>query len=415
MKIKNLYSLALISTFLFAITSCNTEKESGKLEVISVENAYNNQAAINASDCFSKIRYVKLETTDESLVGNKPLVWISGNRLIVTSNQKQCLVFDKETGKFICSIGHIGNGPEGSQSLSGWLNVASSRIYFPKGNGNNVVYDTDGNFIGTQKDPELTDGFYGIDNYDYLNSEILVKHLPATDKMPDRIVLYRDTTILALFPSHGESVSRLSGSVDNIQEISVMKNKERDIINIKYKDGMQNSLVPSEQIFWHLGDNLFFRELFNDTIYKVEQQGLLPVKRFDFGSMSWAREDRYNPEKDNAIYPLDVYENDRVLWLRFIVNFFHPDKWEMYNAVYDKKDGTVKVSPFDDGINDDLNGFISLQPSFSSHTGEFAQIVSVEDIQNWFDENSDKEDLPESVEMLRNISDEDNPVVVLME
>jgi len=115
-----------------------------KIGVISIEKAYLNQKELIASDYFKEIQYIPLETNDESLVGDNPVVWVSGDRIIVTSDQNQCLSFDKTTGKFIGSIGHIGNDPEGSSSLSGWLNAASGRVYFSAGNGKSVIYDLNG-------------------------------------------------------------------------------------------------------------------------------------------------------------------------------------------------------------------------------------------------------------------------------
>lgn len=407
--------LALVWLTLFS--ACDPARKTEGLEVIPVETAYRHPAALKASDYFRKIRYVPLETHEQALVGDYPEVWIAGDRLIVSSKQKQCLSFDKATGRFVASVGHIGNDPEGSQSLSGWLNAASGHIYFPAGNGRSVVYDTEGNFVGNQRDMELTDGLYGIDTYDYLDANTLVEHLPATDKKPDRVILYRDTTLLASFPSHGELQSPLSGVMADIQGINVYKNKETEhtAVYINFKDGRQNCLLPSEQIFWHQGEDLFFRETFNDTIYRVQPTGLLPVKRFDFGTLRWDRKDRYDPEKDKAIYPLDVYENDRLLWLRFVLNMHHPDEWDVYNAVYDKASGEMKASPFKEGMQDDMNGFIPLQPSFAAPSGEFAQLVPAATVVEWFEKHAGKEDWPKEIEALRKLTEEDNPVVILME
>lgn len=417
MKSSILSFLGLAALSLSVLSSCNRTPETEGLEVIPIEKAYQHPTSLKASDYFKKIRYVPLETTDQGLVGSNPIVWICGDRLIVTSNQKQCLSFDKATGRFISSIGHIGNDPEGSQSLLGWLNADAGHIYFPAGNGRSVVYDKEGNFVGDQHDLEITDGFYGIDTYDYWDANTLVEHLPATDNKPDRIILFRDTTLLASFPSHGEVQSPLSGIMADIQGINVQKDKEtgHNAVYITFKDGIKNCLLPSEQIFWHKGKELFFRETFNDTIYRVETTGLVPVKRFDFGAMRWDRKDRYNPEKDQAIYPVDIYESDDLLWLRFVVGLYHEGGWEIYNALYDKTKKEVKVAPFKEGVQDDLNGFLPLQPSFAAPSGEFAQLVSAGSVVEWFEEHAGEEDWPEEVKALRNLAEEDNPVVILME
>ena len=415
LQIKPFIGLSVL--FLSVFFSCGQTKKTEGLEVIPIEAAYLHPTTLKASDYFRKIRYVPLETNDHALVGSDPVVWISGDRLIVSSNQKQCLSFDKATGRFVSSIGHIGNDPESSQSLFGWMNAAAGHVYFPAGNGRSVVYDKDGNFVGDQQDLEGTNGIYGVDTYDYLDKDILVEHLPATEDKPDRIILFRDTTLLASFPSHGEPHSPLSGAMTDILEMNIHQHTETgyDVIYITFKDGRQNCLVPSEQIFWHKGKDLFFRETFNDTIYQVETTGLTPVKRFDFGTMRWDRKDRYNPEKDQAFYPLDVCESDRILWLRFVVNLHHQEQWKVYNAIYDKINGDVKVAPFKEGIHDDLNGFLPLQPTFATPSGEFAQLVPAGKILEWFEKHTGQEDWPEEIKALKKLTEEDNPVVILME
>ena len=47
-----------------------------------------------------------------------------------------------------------------------------------------------GIFVGDQQDLEVTNGIYGVDTYDYLDKDILVEHLPATEDKPDRIILF---------------------------------------------------------------------------------------------------------------------------------------------------------------------------------------------------------------------------------
>ena len=66
-------------------------------------------------------------------------------------------------------------------------------------------------------------------------------------------------------------------------------------------------------------------------------------------------------------------ENEDVILFRFMTNVYN-DKQKTYNALYRKADGAVKVSPLDDKITDDTNGFLPLQPVSVSASGEFAAI-----------------------------------------
>lgn len=43
------------------------------------------------------------------------------------------------------------------------------------------------------------------------------------------------------------------------------------------------------------------------------------------------------------------------------------------------------------------------------------QIISADQVVSWFEENGDKNDLPEEVTALRKVGEEDNPVVIIME
>lgn len=419
---KTFFNMLHITFFLIGLAltgvlaSCGQAPREEGLKRIDVGTAYASQASLKASDYFRKVRYIPLETTEQSLVGNNPEIWIADDHLIVSTEQG-CLSFDKESGRFISSIGHKGNDPQGCLSFSGWLNAAAQTIYFPAGNGRSVIYDTEGNFVGEQKDLDQTDGLFGIDSYDYLDAHILVEHLPATATKPDRVILFRDTTLIAAFPSHGEPLFPLAKAMADIEGINVQNDKDtgHNIIYITFKDGQQNGFIPTEQPFWHVKDRLFFREQFNDTLYQVSPEGLSPVSRLDFGTIRWDRKDRFNPEKDKAAYPFAIYENERLLWLRFAVNLYHPEELKFYNAVYDKSRDEVKVSPFKEQVTDDINGFFPLQPTFITPMGEFAQLVSAATLLEWFDTHADNEAWPEEIKNLRKLTEEDNPVVILME
>ena len=85
LQIKPFIGLSVL--FLSVFFSCGQTKKTEGLEVIPIEAAYLHPTTLKASDYFRKIRYVPLETNDHALVGSDPVVWISGDRLIVSSNQ----------------------------------------------------------------------------------------------------------------------------------------------------------------------------------------------------------------------------------------------------------------------------------------------------------------------------------------
>ena len=59
----------------------------------------------------SDVRYVPLETTDSCLVGGSPNILLLDKEIVVFSRQT-CFIFDKESGKFLSKVGHLGDDPE---------------------------------------------------------------------------------------------------------------------------------------------------------------------------------------------------------------------------------------------------------------------------------------------------------------
>ena len=84
------------------------ENEEASKRVIEVGKAISSPAELKASDYFDEIRYVPLETRDDCLVGSSPDIKLLDKYILITSANRQCLLFDKATGKFKCQIGHVG-------------------------------------------------------------------------------------------------------------------------------------------------------------------------------------------------------------------------------------------------------------------------------------------------------------------
>lgn len=103
-----------------------------------------------------------------------------------------------------------------------------------------------------------------------------------------------------------------------------------------------------------------------------------------------------------------------VILFRFVTNLYNK-KRKNYNALYRKSDGRVLVSPFDNKIIDDKNGFLPLQPLSVSVKGEFAALLPAEDVFNWFEGNGVDATLPAEIAALKKVGEEDNPVVAILE
>lgn len=414
--IKTCLYQAAIAACLF-LTACNESKTTdGVLAVIPLGAAFDTPVELKASDGFKKISYIPLETNDSCLIGHAPSVKILHDKLLVTTAMKQCFLFDRATGRFLTSVGHVGNDPEGYSDVRGcWVDYPNNLIYFNGWNGSQVIYNADGTYKGNLKSPLKATEFPSFTVFNYLDEQTLVAHSTAGNSNPDQVTVFRDTTIINQFLSSGMDTVSFKMEPENIQSLSVIYNHGfgGGMIFLDYKDGKAAAYPIGDRFFWHQGKDLFFMEQFNDTIYQVTADALLPVRYLDLASYHWDAAERFNKEQARAIYPTEVLEGKDVLLIRFVVDLYK-DRF-VYNALFDKKNGTVKVSNYTMAFKNDLDGFLPLQPEFVSPDGEFAQIIPVDEIISWFEENGDKAGLPEEVAALKQVGEEDNPVVVIMQ
>ena len=112
-----------------------------------------------------------------------------------------------------------------------------------------------------------------------------------------------------------------------------MKDGGDGLAFIKYKDGRSAIYPLGNSCFWHAGKDLYFRQSYNDTIYRVSAaKELQPVRVLDLGVYSWSYNERFEDKKD-AIYPTKFMENEDVILFRFMTNVYN-DKQKTYNALY---------------------------------------------------------------------------------
>lgn len=411
---KNQVCMAMACLFLAACGGGSETKQAG-LEVISVETALDNPVELKASDCFKKIRYVALETADSCLIGNNPYVFLLNEYIVVTSGKKYCMLFNKETGRFVRSIGHVGNDPEGYASAEGvWENPNTNELYFPKGNGMNIVYGTDGKMVSTWKALIADGSFPNFSYYAHLDASHIAGFYLPSDSCPARLALFRGDEIVRVDTLPVGDKEEKGFDVSSIASISVYNDGNNGYIILQSKGNRFAAYQLGPVCYWRSGEQLSFKQPYNDTIYSISARELLePLYKLDFGKYSWAYEERFEDKKD-AAYPMKFMENENVILFRFVTNIFN-EKKKIYNALYNKVDGTVKVCPFDDKITDDMNGFLPLHPLSVSASGEFAAVLPAEEVVAWFEENAGKTDIPAEVAALKQVGEEDNPVVAIME
>lgn len=417
--------LVIASIFLF---SCSEQKES-KSGVIDVASAMSNQAELKASDYFNKVQYIPLETTDECVIGTNPVVQLMGDKIVITTTQNQCYLFDKATGKFIRSIGHVGNDPEGYRTSSCVVDEYNDRLLFSGWNQDRQVYTSDGAYWGKINSPKKDEQVLSAGHLSVLPNNILVGAFAKLMSGSANQLVFFDTSgnLLSLLPNEKEEPAF---NINELADVNVLNGEYsvnifgpsglNGVMIINTKNGDNKAVVLMNNYLWRSGAETYYKEPCNDTIYQVVDMGIIPRLTFDLGKYHWPYEKQFENNSDNRIYISQVLENKEIILFRFIMSLYDTDyaageRTKPYDGIYVKATGETYVNHSNPGITDDLSNFIPFQPYATSSSGEFAGLVLAENVVAWFEENPDKVDaLSEEARGLIKVDVEDNPVVVLL-
>ena len=135
-------------TSLAVACSGNIEKDG----TINVATPMQHLSQLCLEDIQSKeVSYVLLETTDSSLIGDRPYVRLLKDKILVSSQGQPLKMFDAQTGKFISTVGMIGQG-KGEYNLIDdmpvfWVDEKAERIMIKASGQKILCFGSNGNFI----------------------------------------------------------------------------------------------------------------------------------------------------------------------------------------------------------------------------------------------------------------------------
>lgn len=414
MKKLNYLNIFLLGIVLF---SCSEKKQNQEKVIFLEEKIASPEEHFKTSDYFSSLTYLPLETTDSSLLGSSPVMLIDNDRIFVGSTHRPCLVFDFKTGKFIRSIGLIDKGPQGYRSSKEmWINPINGVLYFPGWKNELVKYSVDGTYLGVQKLPANIGDAYSVS---YLNKDTLVAFCesmmgPVTDR-------------LVYFNEEGEVLKKISGTrrqdtitISDIAGVSIFTASklglsQGGIMLIKgNKAGVDRIVMRQQPVFGHWNGRSTFKDSYNDTLFRMDASGLIPILTLDMGKYRLGIQDRDNMEawKDKGTIN-QTMESDRFLMFTY---FFFPEEGILpYRGIYDKKTGEVRTAPYEAGFADDLNGFIKVNPPLENWANNLTVFLQPLQILNWFEEHPEEaEQLKPEIQKLKDLKEDDNPVLVVM-
>ena len=394
------------------LTSCITNQENARDTLfVNLTDATDSQS-LKLSDFGNTVRYVPLETNEVCLIGNNPHIALLEDKIVIATKD-QCFLFHKQTGKYICSIGDIGDDPSGYSSTNYWIDDAGL-FYFFRAPDQLLKYNQKGEMTGKIQIPHIP----AAPDFFAFSDSTIIAHCNSS------IGLESSNSLLFL-NSFGEKLDSIPNllkspsipSPDNISSLSIIKRGagffgnlgRRGVMIIKDKEQGELLLPLYNPSLWSSENEVRFRETFTDTIYTIKNRKLYPYMVFhtdtDHSSANplWYS----NPQ---SIYVAYVLENTHSVFFQYVKNK------QVYNGLYNKETQQTKFAKCQQFIVDDLTSEQELKVDLSalcSYKGEYGFILEAASIPDASQKQSDNknENIPHWMSQL----DEDaNPVIAIV-
>ena len=367
--------------FLFFLTFSCSSPNDNLHEIINLKQAFENMKPVGINDIANNFEYIRLETKDVCLTGEKLKVY-SNDQYLIAIDRKRILLFNRKDGKFIREIGHMGNGPgEYSRTYSVMPFNEEKNIVYAGRNKKRYGYSLDGQLKDTLTIPELVSEIGNIDE------GIFAAFLPNYQgNEKNKIIIFNDKdSLIKIFPNY----------------LSAPKTDAVFVWN------------PGSW-FYRLNKQLYFYELFNDTLFHVSTNSLTPRFIFNMGQYSppYEMKTSLKFEVDKYFFIKGIYESSKYLLCAFGFN------QRIYTALYDKDQKNTFVNDYTsesgNGFINNTNDFVPLELSSINEKGELTCTIDPYKIIQWFKNNPEKiNQLPQNIKDLINIRETDNPVILI--
>jgi len=287
-----------------------------------------------ANKIFEEIRYIPLETHKGGLLKvNSASYYLTDKYIIAMNRFKGAYLFDRETGKFIREISSFGQGP----------NEYSGILYNEYGfdEKNNILFATDA-------------GSWKCINIETNKVESTIKR-PKSDNNIDN---FRSEAPWLINNDKYVSFSNNKTGKDKIRLI--IFNKEGTVLKkypnyLEYdKDPANGSWPGYPGIFYNYKGKVYFKEWFyNDTVFSVDENGMIPNIIFKLGNKQPSYYHQMNADYNKGKYRISfVHESDSFILFNFSqytetvkVGYETAGKNASdYTGYYDKKSKQVYIS-----------------------------------------------------------------------
>lgn len=354
----------------------------------NLREAFDDERTISLSEIAKEIEYIKLETTNNCLIGHTNRIFLFNNNLLVAYDK--IYAFDS-LGKFRKVVAEKGKGPGEYIEFRGIdIDTKTGHSYLHSLFGKSLLhFDDKNNFLGN-----------------------------IGNQNGDRVLKFDETLFCNYFPTRDLAISMFYSLVfmDEIGESNKrMLKRDENINNNLLRMSGQNSR------FYRYQDSLTIWDGFNDTIIRISQDyNITPKFILDLGKEKLpfimktgkgSREHRKEEIKYSYIY--DLVESSRFIFLSCV------QKGKVKNLICNKSTGQCYCINFPGRISNDFDGGYSFWPQGVTSDGRLYFVIDMTFFKTHFEKDKNIANnitlkYQKIKKMIDDSDENDNPVIMLV-
>lgn len=319
MKYKELIHFCLYTFSLIAFLSCGNkakesvaeEAESERLPLIDLANHLDlPDTRLKLSDAASSVDIVPLEVTDVSMIASIEQIFVTDQSIFVHHNRDQRVFRFSRSGKFLNTIGKVGQGPEEYIRLySFFLDETNEEVYVFPTMGRVQVYKYDGSYVRSYSD---------------MNPEAIFKMFsPQIFRYGSEIFFQQSGPVYQPVNHPEDSLWAFALADKNLKPSTIFLNParqghEREMVENMapvMTGGWKNYLLEIAPTTDFYGGEFWMKYADTDTIYRYDSatQAFIPCYSIDLGNL----------KSDDYVHSHWWLKDRSVFNNLFIYNFYH--------------------------------------------------------------------------------------------
>ena len=396
----------ILFLFLF-LFSFNNQKENikqsdpDKFFQINYETLLKKKEMVGLSQIASNIEYVNLETKDECLMWGGVKRYLFTDDFIFISNRDHILKFSRN-GKFIKKIGSPGRGPGEIDLVVNMSVLPDKKLIIAQTNvGRKLLYFTfDGDFIKTVT---------------------FTSFVPYVKVLRDGKYLTHDDG------SSGKNKYTFGLVNEKMDTLSVKKNYSHWIYTQKMMIGIG---YPQFMPYYESGGRNYFKTMYNDTIFTVSSDKIIPGYYIDLGKYRLPndlRPERLGPDniqkfRDKSLnyYFANVFQASDKLFLTTYCYAENPPNYFLFRPESNTGSLLINKRGVSTGLINDWDGGMDFWPIGCINDKQVYMPVTIQSLQKELDQiKANKESLkyPEKhQQLIKMITESDpfnNPIIMI--